>query len=579
MEQDHPLRYDVDDQPPLGLSTLLACQTVLLSITGIILTPVIVLRGAGMDLAAAPAVIFYALVISGITTVLQARKVWRFGAGYILLMGTSGAFIAVGITALAKGGMPLMMTLITLSALVQFFFANHLGALRRFITPLVGGIAIMLIAVTVMPIVFQHFPAQAGDGPALPLISLLTLGAIILLSFYGGRQVKLWAPSMGVGIGTFAAWCLGEWDLSQVQRAAWFGFPELSWTGFDLSFGQDFWLLLPAFVIITIVGAIETYGDAIAVQQISHKKARPADFRAVQGALYADGLGNLLSGLLGTVPNTTYSTSISVVDMTGVAARRVGIFCGIIILVLAFFPKVTALILSIPQPVVGAYLLVLILLLFIHGLKLVLQQGLSFENSMIMGLGFWLGTGFQQQAVFHALIPTPLLPVLDNGMTAGTLVTLILSGLLNLNPGKKTVFKTHLAIESLPGIRDVILKFTKKNHWTGHIRDKITLAVEETLLSLIQAHPDRQGTDAALRLELRRTDRHIEIDMAVSSLPENMELLIDAARTADTLVEDQLSLKILGSLVTEFRHAQFHGLDFVTMKISTGSQVNPGPQP
>ena len=97
------------------------------------------------------------------------------------------------------------------------------------------------------------------------------------------------------------------------------------WPGFDLNFGPVFWTLLPAFVFVTLVGAIETIGDAVAIQNVSWRRPRAVDFRAVQGAVTADGMGNLLSGLMGTVPNTTYSTSVSMTELTGVGARTVGI--------------------------------------------------------------------------------------------------------------------------------------------------------------------------------------------------------------------------------------------------------------
>ena len=145
-------------------------------------------------------------------------------------------------------------------------------------------------------------------------------------------RLRLWAPVIGIVAGTLLSALFGDLDVTRVREAAWIGVPELSIPGFDLSFGPNFWSLLPAFVIVTVVGAIETFGDAIAIQRISNRDKVPVDFRVVQGALNADGLGNLLSGLLGTLPNTTYSTSISVVDLTGVAARKVGLFskglCG-----------------------------------------------------------------------------------------------------------------------------------------------------------------------------------------------------------------------------------------------------------
>ena len=111
---------------------------------------------------------------------------------------------------------------------------------------------------------------------------------------------------------------------------------------------------------MTLVGAIETVGDAVAIQHISWRQPRAVDFRAVQGAVAADGVGNLLSGLAGTVPNTTYSSSISIAELTGVGARSVGIAVGAVFLALAFLPKALAVVLAIPGPVAAAYLTVLL---------------------------------------------------------------------------------------------------------------------------------------------------------------------------------------------------------------------------
>ena len=565
------LKFEADEVPPFGLSALLASQTIFLILAGIVLTPVIVLRGAGMPVEMEATVIFYALLVSGTTTVLQARKVWRFGSGYILLMGTSGAFIAVGITALKTGGMPLLMTLIVASSFIQFIFANHLGLLRRLVTPLVGGTTIMLLAVTVMPIAFAQFPTNISgqEGWEAMGVAFVTLAVMLLLSFFGNRNLRLWAPIIGIIIGSVFSAFFGDLDLSQVTSAAWIGLPKLQWTGFDLSFGRHFWLLLPAFLIVTIVGAIETYGDAIAIQQISNREAKPIDFRTVQGALYADGLGNFLSGVLGTMPNTTYSTSISVVDMTGVASRKVGAFCGVIMILLAFFPKITAMILSIPKPVVGSYILLLILLLFVHGVRMVASEGLSYENGVIMGMGFWLGVGFQQKAIFYSMIPAWLAPILDNGMTSGTLVTLILVGLLNLGRGRKARLQTRFTIENLPQINDFIGSFAQRNGWDEKNTGRVQLAAEEIMLGLGQIRRDSQiDHPPKFRIELSIIDKQVEMDIAISSLDENIELFIDAAKFSKQVPMDQLSFKILGKLADEIRHYQFHGLDYICLKIS-----------
>ena len=166
---------------------------------------------------------------------------------------------------------------------------------------------------------------------------------IVLVSLYAGGAARLWAPLFGIVAGTLVAVPTGMLNWTPVLDAAWFGLPRAGWPGLDLSFDAQFLGLLVPFIIVTIIGAIETNGPAIAIQRVSHRTAVPVDFKVVQRALNADGVDNLLSGLAGTVPNSTYSASISIADLTGVAARRVALWGGIIIVLTASMPKLPAL--------------------------------------------------------------------------------------------------------------------------------------------------------------------------------------------------------------------------------------------
>lgn len=573
------IRYEVDDKPPLKLSVLLAAQIVLLIVAGIVLTPAIVLRGADMPGSMEAGVIFFALLISGFFTFVQARTIWRFGAGYILLMGTSGAFIAVGISALNEGGMPLLMTLIVASSLIQFVFASKLGLMRRLVTPLVGGTTIMLLAVTVMPVGFKLVNKQAASGNLYenPLIAIATLGTILIVSFFGSRNLRLWAPVIGIAAGTAVSLIFSDFDSTRIEIAAWLGIPDINWQGFDLSFGSGFWGLLPAFLVVTIVGALETYGDAVAVQRISHRKRKAINYKSVQGALYADGLGNLFSGVAGTMPNTTYSTSISVVDMTGVGAKAVGIWCGIIMMLLAFAPKVYAAILSIPDAVVGAYLIVLIVLLFVHGLRLVFEEGLDFEKGFIVGLSFWLGIGFQQKAIFTDSIPSWAEVFFANGMTIGTILVLILVAILNLKRGRKKVLTNLFNEHSITNVKRFLNQYVQQNGWDDSVNYKLQLAAEETLLALLEARKSQSDAKPSkLNIELRKLDEMIELDIAVAGVEDNMEDMITDVNNAENLSINMLSSKLIHAVTEDFRHYQFHGVDYICLQVSnTGREADP----
>ena len=301
------VRYEPDERPAHILSVGLGFQAAMLTLAGIVLTPAIVIRVANQSESYLNWAVFAALVISGLSTILQAVRVGRFGAGHILIMGTSGAFIAVCVAALVEGGPGLLATLIVISAVFQFALAARLSLLRRIITPVVAGTVIALIAATIMPILFGMLTAVPRGTPAAaaPVSAAVTLLVSAALALRASGIWRLWAPIIGIAVGYGVAALLGLSDFSRVAAAAWVGIPDPSaWPGFDLSFDRAFWVLLPAFAFVTLVGAIETIGDSVAIQRVSRRTPQATDYRTVQGAVNADGVGNLLSGIAGTVPNT-----------------------------------------------------------------------------------------------------------------------------------------------------------------------------------------------------------------------------------------------------------------------------------
>ena len=194
-------------------------------------------------------------------------------------------------------------------------------------------------------------PAGAATLDA-PLTALATILVVIAISLKGGAILRLWAPLIGVAAGTVVAGSLGLYDPTRVGRSSWVGLPEGGWPGVGLDLGPAFVELLPAFVFVALIGAIRTITSAVAIQRVSWRRPRAVDYRAVEGAVAADGIGKLLSGLAGIMPTQTIGVSVPTVELTGVAARRVGIAAGGILVAVAFLPKLLALILAIPSPVI-----------------------------------------------------------------------------------------------------------------------------------------------------------------------------------------------------------------------------------
>ena len=571
------VRYQPDERPPAALTVALGLQLAILCIAGIVLTPSIVVQAAGGTEAYLSWAVFAAVAVSGATTVLQAVRVGRIGAGYVLAMGTSGAFIAVCVVALARGGPAMLATLVVISSLFQFALSARLSLLRRILTPTVTGTVIMLIPVTVMPIVFGGLKDVPDGTPAsaAPLCALATALIIAGIALKATGPLRLWAPVIGVVAGSVLAGLYGIYDVSRIAEASWIGLPEGGWPGFDLDFGPVFWALLPAFVFVTLVGAIETIGDGVAIQRVSWRQPRAVDFRSVQGAVAADGVGNLLSGLAGTVPNTTYSTSISMTALTGIGARSVGIALGVVFVVLAFIPKALAVVLAIPGPVAAAYLTVLLAMLFVVGMRIVIQDGVDYRKGLIAGVAFWVGAGFQHGMIFPEHVSKLAGGLLENGMTTGGLVAILMTLFMELTAPRRRRIEMAFDVSVLPAIREFLGEFASRSGWDGGMAYRLDAAAEETLLTLLRQN-DGEGERDRRRLLLtaHKEDGGAVLEFIAAGGEENLEdrIALLGERTEEVQVEQEASLRLLRHLASSVQHQQYHDTDIVTVRVDA-----PGP--
>ena len=567
------VRYQPDEKPPLALSSGLGIQLAVLCISGVVLTPAIVVQAAGGAESYLTWAVFGAVLVSGISTVVQAYRIGYIGAGYVLAMGTSGAFIAVCVTAIAEGGPAMLATLVIISSLFQFMLAWRLSMFRRILTPAVSGTVIMLIPVTVMPIVFSMLTQVPSNAPEHSAAVSATVTALVIcaIALKAKGILRLWAPVIGILIGTAVASFYGLYDFQKISDASWIGIPDGQWPGFDLSFGPVFWGLLPAFIFVTLVGAIETVGDGVAIQRVSWRTPRAIDFRAVQGAVGADGLGNFLSGLMGTVPNTTYSTSISVTAMTGVGARRVGIALGISFILVAFFPKALAVVLAIPGPVAAAYITVLLALLFVVGMRVVIQDGTDYRKALVVGMAFWVGVGFQNGLIFPELVHGFAGGILENGMTAGGLTAILLTGFMELTASRRRRLNVPFGLSKLPEIRNFLSESAKKYGWDSAVEARLVAVAEEALLTLLNR--DEQSQDEAakrhLLLTIQKEGSDAVMEVVVAPGDTNLEdRMAHLGEHADEVsVEKEISLRILRHYASSVHHQQYHDTDIITITV------------
>ncbi len=570
-EKPAAVHYEPDEKPPGVLALGLGAQLALLVVAGIVLTPAVVVRAAEGSETYVDWTVFAAVIVSGLSTIIQSVRLGQLGAGYILAMGTSGAFIAVCVAALVQGGPAVLAALVIASSLFQFLLSARLSLLRRILTPFVSGTVIMLIPVSVMPIVWdllEDVPNAANPAGA-PISALVTLLAVVLIALKATGVLRLWALVLGVVLGSLVSGLFGLYDVQRVVDAAWVGVPVSGWPGISFEFGPVFWALLPSFIFVTLIGAIETIGDSVAIQRVSWRNPRAVDFRAVQGAVGADGLGNLLSGLAGTVPNTTYSSSVAVTELTGVASRLVGVALGLIFVIAAFSPKFLAVILAIPGPVVGAYTMVLLSMLFVLGMKIVVQQGIDYRGSVIVGVSFWIGVGCQSGTIFPGMVSEFAGGLLQNGMTAGGLCAMLMNLFLVVTAPRRRTIEVPLAATTLPLIHDFLAQFAARNNMKGPIEGRLELAGEEALYTLLGDATDETQPERSLRIVAYRDGIDAVLEFIASPGGENIQDLLTVIKDtpSEPSADREVSLRLLRHAASSINHQQYHDIDIVTVRV------------
>ncbi|MXW16947.1 MAG: hypothetical protein F4X60_12800 [Gemmatimonadetes bacterium] len=568
------LRFAANEPPPHPFSLVVGLQVAILVTVPIIIVTTIVARVADQSDAYLSWAIFAGMVIGGLMTIVQSKRIGPFGAGNLMVMGTSGAAIGVAVLALVTGGPALLGTLVVASALCQFGFAARLALLRRIITPLVSGVLLALVSVTVMPMGFAMFTRvpESAHAAAAPAITAVTIVTVVALMLRAPQRLRAWTPILGIGAGCTVAAFFGVLDFARVGEAAWLGVPAIATPGLDLDFDSRFWVLLPGFLFVTFVITVRQVGDAVRMQRISRREPKAVDFRRVQGAVAACGSGTLLSGLAGIPAPWPYAAGIGLAGGIGIAARRVGIYIGAVFIALAFVPKIAALVLSIPAPVLGAYIVVIFGIAFAQGMRVVFRDGPERRNALVAGLAFWIGAGIQFQAIFPSHLATPTGRMLANGLTAGGLTILLLNLFIQYTGPRRHRTEVRLSADRQPELDRFMVDFAARYKWPARTTERLRAAAEEALLSLLRQEQDEHAPAAEgrrLRVVARNLREGALLEFTAATNAGNLENEMSVlAESPDPASERDLSLALLRHHASSVKHHQYHNVDILTVRVN-----------
>ena len=574
MANEH-IRYEPDERVPPLLTVNVAFQGMVLIVSNTVTFVVIFSAAFNDDGSYMTWAIVGALIVAGVSTALHASKIGRLGPGHVLLMGSGVPFLAACVLAVEQGGLALMSSLVIASSLIQFVVAARLAQLRRLITPVVSGVAFMMIALSAMPIALGRLndvPAGVSDA-AGPGVGLATLAITALLMLLGTGLWRLWALPIALIGGCAIAVPLGVYDIQRAIDAPWFDLPQVAgWPGFGSVLDEDFWALLLVFLVVSAVVAVRSSSEGAAIQQASRREPRSIDFRGVQRTLNVGGIAILLSGIAGTPPTIAYLPStISLFQFTGVAARRVGITIGVMLIVAALLPKIVAMLLTIPRPVSGALLLVIMGLLFVEGMRTVLRGGLTRQRAAIVGTSLSIAVGLQSQNILADVIGGTWGATLGNGVVFGVTAAVLMTVVLELAGSRPRPrrLESELDVSALPEIEAFLRKLGADLRWNQQSIDRLHAAGEETLSAMLNLRDDYES-DQPPRLVLiaRPGGESVELEFLALFSEENLEDRVAyLSEQAEEPEVGDISFRLLRFYASSVRHRKYYGIEIVTVEI------------
>ncbi len=546
------------------------------------MTPVVVAKASGRDDSYLVWMVFASLVVVGVSTLLQVRRLGPIGAGAFLPMFTAAFSIPFCISAVVDGGPATLITLVLVTAATQIIISKWLFILRRLVTPILGGTVMMILSITLASVVPRLLDDVSSVEPVgAHLTALATIGVVAVFILRGSAVLRLWGPVIGIAAGCVVAAAFGFYNAERVIDAPWVGLPS-QWPGLGLEFGIPFWTLLPAFLFLGVIISIQANGEAITQQRVAWRQERAVDFRQVQGALAGAGVTNLLAGIAGAVPNIINPGAVSFTQTTGVASRRVGYCIGCIFILIAFLPKLSGLLSTIPGPVMAGYLIVMAGTLFVEGARLVIQSEQNRRKVLVAGVCFWIGASFQFGLFSLPDVGPVWGALLKSGITTGGLALVAMVLYLEFTNPRHMRFKSQLDIEALPELNEFIARFADSRGWDAAMKDRLSAVAEETLLTLapldltldLEEDGDEMGGDERQLIVLASSEGEIaDLEFIGGGNEENIEDQVRQLQQHDeeTPIEHELSLRLLRNYASSVEHHQYHDTDIITVRV-----VHPG---
>lgn len=444
------LVYQLNDRPPLPHTLFAALQHLLAMFVAVITPSLIICQSLGVPAAETNTIISMSLFSSGVSSFIQIRTIGPIGSGLLSIQGTSfnflGPIIGAGLALKAGGAdiqtmMAAIFGTILVASSAEILLSRVLEFAQRVITPLVSGIVVTLIGLTLIQVGLVSMGggyAAMGDGTFGSLDKLALAGTvlaiIVLLNRARNPYIRVASIVIAMLVGVALAYFMGMVDTSKMSETALIALPV------PMQYGLSFdWSLFIPLVLIFLITALEAIGDITATSEVSGEPVKgPVYMKRIKGGVLADGLNSAIAAVFNSFPNSTFSQNNGVILLTGVASRYVGYFIAGMLVLLGLFPGVASFVQLIPEPVLGGATIVMFGTIAAAGIRIIARVDLDRRAILIMALSFSMGLGIAQKPEILQFMPDFVKSIFSTGVAAGGITAILLNLLLpETKPARK----------------------------------------------------------------------------------------------------------------------------------------------
>jgi NCS2 family nucleobase:cation symporter-2 len=423
------LIYGEDERPPMGVLLLLGVQHVFL-MTSTLALPVVLVSEIGGGFHEVRSVVGLTMIACGLGTILQAMRFGWLGSGFLCPNLCGPNFFAASMEAAWLGGLPLVRGMTIIAGLFEAVFARVLHRLHFLFPPEITGLVVLMVAEGLVPLGASKFLGISYAGEPISGAGLVT-AAVTLLAMAGtgiwtrGR-LRLYSVIIGLACGYLLSLALGLFAPSDYERLAvapWVALPRLD-EGFTFAFR---WSLLPAFLIVSVTGALKSFGNLIMCEKVNDEEWSEPEIKRISGGLMADSFCVTISGLVGGMASDTSASNVALGSASGATSRVIGYVAGAMFLLLGFSPKIAAIFSIMPMPVMGAILVYVTCFMVISGMQIILSSGMDNRKIFVVGIPFIFGVSLSILPALYADLPYYLRPLFDSPLTLATVMAVLLN--------------------------------------------------------------------------------------------------------------------------------------------------------